>query len=108
MTTLFAAADNPDGLPLARLMRCDTVPCAANDNCQVPANGPPSDVILHAALRHFAAHGLGAARAARTRAQEAFFAGDRQSYDWSLDITRTLDRRLAQEAARDQVPTRKA
>lgn len=57
-----------------------------------------SDLILRAALRHFAEHGLGAARAARAQAEAAFFAGDRQSYEWWLGITRTLDRRLAAEA----------
>ena len=56
--------------------------------------------LLHAALRHFAEHGLGAAREARAQAEAAFFAGDRQAYDWWLGITRTLDRRLAAEAAR--------
>jgi hypothetical protein len=61
-------------------------------------NTPANDQILRAALRHFAEHGLGAARAARMQAEQAFFAGDRQSYDWWLGITRTLDRRLAKEA----------
>ena len=56
------------------------------------------DRVLRAALRHFAQHGLGAARAAREQAEKAFFEGDRQSYDWWLGITRTLDRRLAREA----------
>jgi hypothetical protein len=51
--------------------------------------------MLHAALRHFAAHGLGAAREARRQAESAFFAGDRQTYDWWLGVCRTLDRRLA-------------
>ena len=56
--------------------------------------------MLRAALRHFADHGLGAARAAREQAEQAFFAGDRQSYDWWLGVTRALDRRLALEAER--------
>lgn len=56
--------------------------------------------MLHAALRHFAEHGLGAAREARRQAETAFFAGDRASYDWWLSICRTLDRRMAEELAR--------
>ncbi len=60
----------------------------------------PHDPMLRAALRHFAEHGLGAAREARSRAEYAFFEGDRAAYDWWLGITRTLDRRLANEAAR--------
>jgi len=64
---------------------------ASNDN------GPAetSDRLLHAALRHFAEHGLGAAREAREQAEKAFFAGDRESYDWWIAICRTLDRRIA-------------
>lgn len=59
-----------------------------------------SDQMLRAALRHFAQHGIGAAREARAQAEKAFFAGDRQAYDWWLGITRTLDRRLAAETER--------
>ena len=55
---------------------------------------------MRAALMHFAEHGLGAARAAREKAEAAFFAGDRAGYDWWLAITRTLDRRMAIEAER--------
>lgn len=60
----------------------------------------PPEHLLRAALRHFAEHGLGAARAARKQAERAFFAGDRKAYDHWLAITRTLDRRLALEAER--------
>ncbi|MBA4164172.1 MAG: hypothetical protein C0510_06015 [Erythrobacter sp.] len=56
---------------------------------------PENDLLLDAALRHFARHGIGAARAARAQAETAFFAGDRAGYDWWLAICRTLDRRLA-------------
>ena len=100
----FAAAQNSERSPLTRLLRCPAVSCAANDNGPVDGKGAPSDIILHAALRHFAAHGLGAARAARGRAHEAFFAGDRMAYDWWLEITRTLDRRLAAEEITPSTP----
>lgn len=77
---------------------------AANDN--PPRRGPlmsawtVNDEVLQAALRYFAQHGLGAARAARAEAEKAFFAGDRHAYDWWIGITRTLDRRLAAEAVK--------
>ncbi len=92
MTIHFAAARKPSCSPIARALARRAIGKVANDN------GKPrtaTDQVLHAALRHFAEHGLGAAREARAQAEEAFFAGDRQSYDWWLDITRTLDRRLA-------------
>lgn len=69
---------------------------AANDN----GSSDDSDLMLRAALRHFGEHGMGAARAARAQAESAFFAGDRQTYDWWIGITRTLDKRLASEAER--------
>lgn len=67
----------------------------ANDN----GGDRPSDAMLHAALRHFAEHGLAAAHRARKQAEAAFFVGDRQSYTWWLDICRALDRRMAKELA---------
>ncbi|WP_427969063.1 hypothetical protein [Altererythrobacter sp.] len=75
---------------------------AANDN----GEHGTSDLMLNAALRHFAEHGLGAARAAREKAEAAFFAGDRESYDWWLGVCRTLDRRLAASVERDTRPRR--
>lgn len=62
-------------------------------------NGSPgaSDAMLHAALRHFAEHGLAAAQRARKQAEAAIVAGDRQSYLWWLEICRALDRRMARE-----------
>lgn len=73
--------------PLLRMVRTR----AANDNVLAQ----PDDATLRAALRHFAEHGLAAAERARSQAQEAFFAGDREAYRWWLDICRTLDRRMA-------------
>lgn len=71
--------------------------------CGLPANdnGAPrsSDAMLHAALHHFARHGLAAASLARKQAEQAFFANDRQGYRWWLEICRTLDRRMALELA---------
>jgi hypothetical protein len=64
---------------------------AANDNEAELSQS----CLLHAALRHFAEHGLGAAELAQQRAEQAFFAGDSKEYRHWLDICRALDRRLA-------------
>lgn len=98
MTIHFAAARDPQGSALARALARPMFVRAANDNHDADANPIPDDRILRAALRHFAEHGLGAAREARAKAEAAFFAGDREAYDWWLGITRTLDRRLAAQA----------
>jgi hypothetical protein len=97
MTVYFAAARSPARSPLARALARKPHGGAANDNGRVRET---DDLMLHAALRHFAEHGLGAARAARKQAEAAFFAGDRQTYDWWLGICRTLDRRLAAQLVR--------
>ena len=98
MSIRFAGPNTPGRLPacspVARALVRRAVERVANDNGQTA----PSEQMLKAALRHFAEHGLGAAREARAQAEKAFFAGDRESYDWWLGITRTLDRRLAKEA----------
>jgi len=93
MTIRFAAP--PDALAprmsLRRIRAFGSVP--ANDN----GSDRAADAMLHAALRHFAEHGLAAAHRARKQAEAAFFAGDRQGYDWWLEICRALDRRMASE-----------
>ena len=50
---------------------------------------------LRAALKHFAQHGLAAADHARQQAVAAADAGDRQTFEWWLEICRALDRRMA-------------
>ncbi len=65
--------------------------CAANDNAEEAL----SDMVVRAALIHFARFGLGAAENARDAAERAFFADDREGYDWWMAICRTLDRRIA-------------
>lgn len=98
----FATANLPGRAPacspIAKALVSRAIERAANDNGGSPADRQSNDQLLRAALRHFAEHGLGAAREARSQAEAAFFAGDRQAYDWWLGITRTLDRRLAAEA----------
>lgn len=95
-----AARHAPVCRAIARALALRGVDHAANDNRPLGAPNALEDQVLRDALRHFAEHGLGAARAAREKAENAFFAGDRQAYDWWLGITRTLDRRLAAEAQR--------
>ncbi len=95
MTLHFAAARTAARSPIARALRFRPAKGADNDNCLTV-----DDRLLHAALRHFAAHGLHAAREARKQAENAFFAGDREGYDWWLGVCRTLDRRLAAKLER--------
>lgn len=69
------------------------IPAAANDNgCD-----PDNDAVLRSALRLFAEHGLGAGHRAQAKAEEAYFAGERERYRWWLTVTRVLDRKLAVE-----------
>lgn len=93
MTIRFAAP--PDSLAprmsSRRIREFRELP--ANDN----GSDRAADAMLHAALRHFAEHGLAAAQRARRQAEAAFFADDRQGYLWWLEICRALDRRLASE-----------
>lgn len=96
MTVHFAAARNAAANPLARILSPRHPSAAANDNyC-----GSGDDQLLHAALRHFARHGMQAAREARREAEKAFFSGERERYLWWLGVCRTLDRRMAQEMER--------
>lgn len=93
MTIRFAPAR-----PLARLggVRLDARVRgpAANDN-GAAGRSLSHSAELRATLKHFAQHGLGAARMAQANAERAFFRGDRQGYLHWLGICRTLDRRLA-------------
>lgn len=90
MTLRFAAARTSAASPLARIFARRAPGDAVNDN-----GSETLDNMLHAALRHFAEHGLGAADDAHRRAERAFFVGNRESYQWWLGVCRTLDKRLA-------------
>lgn len=96
--------------PIARALAARALERVANEDAS-PADpttsGGAGEQVLHAALRHFARHGLGAARAARAQAEAAHLAGDRQGYEWWLGITRTLDRRLAAQIERTASPPAK-
>ncbi len=105
MTIHFAPAKdvgpNANCPSVSRVLDRVSLGAAANDNGKrtqgLSSFPPPSQDMLEAALRHFGDHGLGAARAARIRAKQAFFEGDRAAYDWWLGITQTLDRRISEE-----------
>lgn len=99
MTVHFAAARSAAISPLARILTPRRSPThAANDNFANDGD----DQLLHAALRHFAQHGLRAAHSARKEAERAFFAGERERYLWWLGICHTLDKRMANEMERDK------
>jgi predicted Zn-dependent protease len=91
MAIHFASARHATATPFARFLIKRVSLEAANDNTMIQRNSKA----LQEALRHFAAHGLGAAREARSKAERAFFAGDRAAYDRWLEICRILDRRMA-------------
>ncbi|KEO91771.1 hypothetical protein EH31_03615 [Erythrobacter longus] len=99
MSIHFAAA-KPAGLtatssPGAKILVARAQKRVANDNADFAERSQNNDRVMRAALRHFATHGMGAAKVAREQAEKAFFKGDRDTYDWWVDITRTLDRRVA-------------
>ena len=88
-----AAASSPLSARMPRERVRDYRPLAANDD-----RLPVSQTHMHAALKHFAEHGLAAADHARHQALKAARAGDRQTFDWWLEICRALDRRMAKKA----------
>ncbi|WP_054530219.1 hypothetical protein [Erythrobacter sp. SG61-1L] len=107
MTIHFAAAEGRL-LPNLNTVRARaTMGRPANDNIALrpdaardSAADPVAErAILHAALRQFAQHGIGAADHARNQAERAFFSGDRETYRWWLGVCRTLDRRMAARLA---------
>ena len=96
MTIRFAAATTAASThPVVRRVCAVRLSRPANDNPSADRN----DKLVYEALRHFAQHGIAAARHAKGRAEEAFFAGDREAYDWWLGICRQLDRRMARDCA---------
>jgi hypothetical protein len=97
MMIRYAATDHGDSY-LRNVLGGAIPRVAVNDN--VGSIG--DDRMLREALRHFAAHGLGAADAARSNAETAFFAGDSKEYRWWLGICRMLDRRMADAVAARQ------
>ena len=98
MTVRFAAARTATPCsPIARALARRAVGRVANDNGDADGS---HDRLLAAALRHFATHGMGAAREARRQAEAALFEDDAQGFKWWLGICRTLDRRMAAQLLR--------
>ena len=93
MTVHFAAARSRASSPLARIM--------GNARRGLPANDEPAaqtaiiDGLTEATLRHFAEHGLGAARAALDFAEQAREAGDIAESEYWVDMCRRLDTQAA-------------
>lgn len=94
MSVSFAAARSVSASPVARVLARRTLAQAANDD---RALGVVDDAILQAALRHFAVHGLGAAKAAHDEALRARQAGDVPGQDKWTAICRLFDKRLAED-----------
>lgn len=76
------------------------LPHPANDNPPPQQDGAASQQALHAALRLFAEHGLGAAAEACRRAEQARAGNDDAEFARWYTICRVLDRRLARTLRR--------
>ena len=98
MPTCSNFAFSPSHSAFVRVLVVQAPRTAANDNGAGKSTDP---AIVEAALRHFAEHGLRAARAARHQAEQAFFANKQQEYRHWLEICRQLDQRMAVIAARE-------
>jgi hypothetical protein len=85
----------------ARMLRPRLSPEEARAACWLPANdnssGTASDAMVHAALRHFAEHGLAAAHHAHKQAELALGEKNLREFEWWLGICRALDRQMARE-----------
>ncbi len=90
MSIRFAAPPKPSSVRMAPGTVRSSRPVAANDDGDLV-----SQVFITAALRQFAKHGLAAADHARDQAIAASEAGDRQTFEWWLEVCRALDRRMA-------------
>lgn len=96
MSIHFAGSRRPSRSVVARCLALPRGREAANDNGQPLAD----NAVLRATLRHFAAHGLNAAAAARDHAEGAWLAGDHAAYRHWMAVCRMLDRRLASDLTR--------
>lgn len=96
----FAAARCASRSPVARALANRAVRRAANDNPGGAGECPGETRLLHAALRHFADHGLRAAEEAARQAESAWRAGERETCVWWTEVCNKLDRRLALDLKR--------
>lgn len=95
MTIHFAAARDARKSPVARALTRPEQRMACNDNNTAGKH----DLMMYAALQHFAEFGLNAPQHARDQARDAFFSGDRKTYGWWLEICRQLDTHMARRLA---------
>lgn len=96
MSIFFSAASTPGGSAIARALTAGVPLRAANDNSH---EGESGEELLHSALRHFAEHGMSAARLARENAEAAMRSGEENECRHWLGICRALDRRMGATAA---------
>jgi hypothetical protein len=87
MSIRFAAAGSGECMVVARVLSSPCPRPAANDVEAAICH----DQLLVSTLRHFARHGLGAAREARRLAQEAHRQQDQDRYRHWLAVYRHLD-----------------
>ena len=95
MSIRFAARSSQASVRMTRDRVRALMPVAAND-----AGHSVGPAQMREALQQFARHGLGAAEHARTQAMKAANAGDRQTFEWWLEICRALDRPMARRLAK--------
>jgi len=96
MTIRLATATTGTTSAIARALCTPLFSRAANDN----GAGEGDDRMLWEALRHFADHGLHAAKEAAAHAEAALKAGDAEEFEWGQSICGKLDRRLGARLAR--------
>lgn len=93
MSIHFAAARRASWSPVARALARRAKKRAANDNMEGAITD--SDVLLRTALEQFGERGLGAARHAYARAEQALLDDHREEFARWHSICRALDRTLA-------------
>lgn len=98
MSIHFAAARSTAHSPVARALAKKALRRAANDNPGGTCDGERR--VLHAALRHFAEHGLRAAEEAAEMAERAWRSGEPEASAWWTEICHKLDRNLALDVRR--------
>ena len=105
MSIRFAPARNAANTPLARILKRGPLKLAANDHDRII---PEMRNTTEDALRHFAAHGLRAAKVALGNASAAAAAAHDEDYRYWLGICRELDAPAAArfEAGRSLAETR--
>jgi hypothetical protein len=96
MTIRFATASCGYSSVIARAVSAPMMYRPANDNLL----SENDDSALWEALRHFARHGLRAAARAAEAAETALEAGDRESFEWWLEVCGKIDPSLSEALAR--------